>query len=93
MPSDRSPVAASGSSSLVALTPLYVSRNYTGTPMSGSLYVGGSDLKTRHKHTSNYMTQSMMITPKPMKTTKINQTSGILLLCSFTLIKCISWIV
>ncbi|CAG9538427.1 unnamed protein product [Cercopithifilaria johnstoni] len=74
MPSDRSSAAASGSSSHVTLTPPYNSRNYIGASMTGSLYVARPDLKARHKHTSNCMTQSMMITPKPIKTTKINQT-------------------
>uniref|UniRef100_A0A0R3S163 Microtubule-associated protein n=1 Tax=Elaeophora elaphi TaxID=1147741 RepID=A0A0R3S163_9BILA len=74
IPSDRSPAAASGSSSHVTLTPPYDSRNYTRASMTGSLYVARSELKPRHKRTSNCMTQSMMITLKPSKTTKSNQT-------------------
>ncbi|VDK82922.1 unnamed protein product [Onchocerca ochengi] len=75
MPSDRSSTAASGSSSHLTLTPPCDSRNYTpGTSMTGSLYVARSELKSHQKRISNCMTQSMMITPKPKKTTKINQT-------------------
>lgn len=79
MPCDRSPAAASGSSSHLTLTPPYDSRSYTGASMTGSLYVARSELKSRHKRTSNCMTQSMMITPKSIKTTKISETSGIFL--------------
>ncbi|EFO28394.1 hypothetical protein LOAG_00083 [Loa loa] len=75
IPSERSPTAASGSSSHATLTPPYDSRHYTGASMTESLYVARPELKTRHKRTSNFMTQSMLITPKPIKTTKFNQTS------------------
>uniref|UniRef100_A0A915PYN2 Uncharacterized protein n=1 Tax=Setaria digitata TaxID=48799 RepID=A0A915PYN2_9BILA len=73
MPSDRSSTAASGSSSHMTLTPPYDSRNLTSrASMTGSLYVAQSELKTRHKPTLNYMTQSMMITPKPVKIKNVN---------------------
>ncbi|VDO27118.1 unnamed protein product [Onchocerca flexuosa] len=75
MPSDRSSTAASGSSSHLTLTPPCDSRNYTpGTSMTGSLYVARPELKSHQKRISNCMTQSMMFTPKPKKTAKINQT-------------------
>ncbi|KAL3997969.1 hypothetical protein ACH3XW_13110 [Acanthocheilonema viteae] len=74
MPSDRSSTAPSGASSHVTLTPPYDSRNNNGASMTGSLYIARSELKTRHKRTSNCMTQSMMVTSRLIKTTKINQT-------------------
>ncbi|VDK81105.1 unnamed protein product [Litomosoides sigmodontis] len=73
--SDRSTASASGASSHATLSPPHESHNYAGTSMTGSLYVAQSDLKASHKRTSNCMTQSVMITPRPSKTAKNNRIS------------------
>ncbi|MCP9260044.1 hypothetical protein DINM_003429 [Dirofilaria immitis] len=74
MPSDRSPTPASGSFSHLSLAPSYDLHNYTPeASMTGSFYIARPELKSCQKPSSR-MTQSMMITSKPNKSTKINQT-------------------